>query len=576
MAADIIISSDKSRIPSPSSPTDTTTAAATATATNTRRVPISISLVFVAALALSGMQLRSSLAHPYYSQQFLRIAQDVPMQWTVVNSTDKNEIHTILSHSTSVANATTPEPLLTHTTIPLSIDKNKQNSSIGSNCLPIYLLPGVEDDYSQGEHRHYVIEGIQSSPYLKITNDPTDGHLWIMDQLRSTKGADDETVGCRRILRLLTSALQQRQLQQPTPTSNTIPSRYNNTWTLLHLDWSDTPIHNFCPELVQWEAEIQSSALATFQVHWLVRSTIRKAGVILEWIYGNTTTNGESHRTLMDWHIPPMSKVDIPLTGPLESHIPYHVRTDHVQMTAAALSSYHDIDSYPPAKEIVDKKYLTKKTKGKNVTRFGGNTHEEIQEFAHRLVTLPKRNLDVCHFWPRKWHDHQVPYQSALRDAVSDTLSDQWLTANSLSGMVGTKGKLAKLGRNEPQHLYAKKLLQCKIVVATQRDHHEDMYRLMEALSSGAMVLSDPMLRPPPGLIRETNWDIFSNKTELLDKIIYYSRTDPAKRIEIAKQGWILAMTQYRSWHFMEKLVYGAIQSTGILPPIKDPNCQSL
>jgi hypothetical protein len=107
---------------------------------------------------------------------------------------------------------------------------------------------------------------------------------------------------------------------------------------------------------------------------------------------------------------------------------------------------------------------------------------------------------------------------------------------------------------------YITNLLKSKIVVVAQRDEWEDHYRLMEALASGALVLTDPMLAMPEGLKNATNVVIY-NSLESIPQIIKYYLENDKERHHIAKQGFELAMGRHRAWHRMEKVLFGSPQT---------------
>jgi len=105
-------------------------------------------------------------------------------------------------------------------------------------------------------------------------------------------------------------------------------------------------------------------------------------------------------------------------------------------------------------------------------------------------------------------------------------------------------------------------MLRSKIIVLSQRDEWEDQYRLMEAMVSGAMVMTDAMLSLPTGYHDALNIVEYHSAVDLLDKITYY--LDPqheSERLAIATQGRTLAMTRHRSWHRMEEIIFGRIMS---------------
>ena len=94
----------------------------------------------------------------------------------------------------------------------------------------------------------------------------------------------------------------------------------------------------------------------------------------------------------------------------------------------------------------------------------------------------------------------------------------------------------------------------------TQCDKWIDHYRLYEALVTGGMIITDRMLSLPRGLVNGTNIIECTSRDDLKSKILYYL-SHPEERIEIARQGRFVAMSQHRSWHRMEEIVFGKIMS---------------
>ena len=104
---------------------------------------------------------------------------------------------------------------------------------------------------------------------------------------------------------------------------------------------------------------------------------------------------------------------------------------------------------------------------------------------------------------------------------------------------------------------YIKTLLRCKIVVVAQRDEWADHYRLYESLASGALVFTDPMLAPPPGLKNKTNIVVYDDLKSLGESIHYFLEHKDRRR-SVAKRGMELALGRYRSWHRVEELLFGS------------------
>lgn len=128
----------------------------------------------------------------------------------------------------------------------------------------------------------------------------------------------------------------------------------------------------------------------------------------------------------------------------------------------------------------------------------------------------------------------------------------------SLNVFVGLAGDAARTGRRGIKSEYIDALLRSKINVVTQRDEWEDHYRLFEALVTGGLVFTDRMLTLPQGLVNGTNVIEYTSQEDLRTKIRYYL-SHPDERIEIARQGRLLAMSQHRSWHRIEEIVFGSL-----------------
>ena len=95
-------------------------------------------------------------------------------------------------------------------------------------------------------------------------------------------------------------------------------------------------------------------------------------------------------------------------------------------------------------------------------------------------------------------------------------------------------------------------------MVITQRDEWEDHYRLMESLASGALVMTDPMVALPAGLIDNVNIIVYNSTKTLKELIKYYLKPENKKqRKRIALNGYKLVMGRHRCWHRLEELLFG-------------------
>jgi hypothetical protein len=129
----------------------------------------------------------------------------------------------------------------------------------------------------------------------------------------------------------------------------------------------------------------------------------------------------------------------------------------------------------------------------------------------------------------------------------------------ALAETVSTGGST---GRTEIADSYVEKLLTTKIVVVAQRDLWEDHYRLFEAFTGGAMVMTDLMISLPPGLIDGENVVVYNSLDELRELLLHYLHPEQNRaRLRIARKGYEVAMGRHRSFHRMEEIFYGKVLS---------------
>jgi Glycosyl transferases group 1 len=172
------------------------------------------------------------------------------------------------------------------------------------------------------------------------------------------------------------------------------------------------------------------------------------------------------------------------------------------------------------------------------------------------------RHIDVAHMWEydatcaaSSSHAKRVRMPCELRNQVTLALHQHFVPPQ-----YNVRTKIAdSLGvRTEVQNEYVRTLVASKIVVVAQRDLWEDSYRLMEALVCGAMVLTDPMLTLPMGLVDRESIVIYQSLEDLPVLIDYYLRND-AERIKIARRGHHVALSLHRPHHWMERLFFGKV-----------------
>jgi hypothetical protein len=172
-----------------------------------------------------------------------------------------------------------------------------------------------------------------------------------------------------------------------------------------------------------------------------------------------------------------------------------------------------------------------------------------------------RTRTDVAHFWTTK----RIGSKAAmLRNAVTDLVISLDGTTpfgsrlNPLRAIGGAVSVGLSIGRTKVSRDYLESLLTSKIVVVAQRDSWEDHYRLFEAISCGALVMTDPMLSLPDELVDGENIIIYHSLDHLRKLVLYY--LDPAhkeERLQIARAGWKSAMGRHRTYHWMEELFFG-------------------
>lgn len=181
------------------------------------------------------------------------------------------------------------------------------------------------------------------------------------------------------------------------------------------------------------------------------------------------------------------------------------------------------------------------------------------------------RDMDVCCFFDPtedNWSQHiSMHYDRGydLRSTVERNVG--WcgvrrLTASTLKMAqkwygCGYKMHIGKIGqgqlegRRTPQEEYCKLMATTKIVVTATPDGWEGDYRLMEALSSGAMVLHNRMILPPVGLVDGEHWVVYDDHTDMLEKVYYYM-TNPEIAERIGRAGRDYVMNNHLPQHRVE------------------------
>ena len=166
-----------------------------------------------------------------------------------------------------------------------------------------------------------------------------------------------------------------------------------------------------------------------------------------------------------------------------------------------------------------------------------------------------QRIKDVAHFWDIEPNNRL----GQLRNRVTETLSTLIRNKNNnITGTVGLVSKRAKRGRTYIDQAYVNGLLEHKIIVVAQRDHWEGHLRLMEAMISGGLVLSDPIIHPPSGMVNGTHFVIYTSLADLKDKVLFYSSVEGStERERIARAGKKLVLEHHKVEQVYKRMVLG-------------------
>ena len=203
--------------------------------------------------------------------------------------------------------------------------------------------------------------------------------------------------------------------------------------------------------------------------------------------------------------------------------------------------------------------------------KFGGGTFYEAEVEntttstggGRQLIDLVAldRPVDVFSPWRIGMDVNLAKHRNGIAQALQ-AISAEYNGANGdatkpkLEMLLESVGQRARPGRNSVQADYVDALLRSKIVITSQRDRWEDHYRLMEGLACGTLVFTDPMSTFPHHLKDGESLIVYRSLSELKEKILYYVEHED-ERLTIARKGHHIAMNNHRSWHGLERIIFG-------------------
>ena len=399
----------------------------------------------------------------------------------------------------------------------------------------VYVLPRVAPGAGRlGELRHFVLDAVRRSSRLHDTDDPDDlGAAWVVELVRCK---------CEEFLPLVRGSMERRTEALRRSSSGTgiggaAAGWRNGTapgWDVYMLDYHDQGYAR-APDCARELVRVLGDPS---HVHYATRRQIRDKRL------ADATSLGDPDQ--------PFGPLGVPIDwathrGGILGHVEgvprvlrYGVRTDLVDYVEGHynLSLYEDLDDGVG----------------------GAGTQDGREHPRGPFVDLPAmhRPVDVAHMWTPgsdKRHGlHRTGIALALRDMRDRPPPEGW--SRNVTMELDPTGRRAKFGRNDVQPSYVARLMESKIVVVSQRDIWEDHYRLMEALVCGGMVMTDPMSSLPKYLEDGVSVVVYRSLSELRDKVWHYLRNGE-ERTAIARRGHRIALDHHRSWHGLERILFG-------------------
>ncbi|MEM1110348.1 MAG: glycosyltransferase [Pseudomonadota bacterium] len=154
-----------------------------------------------------------------------------------------------------------------------------------------------------------------------------------------------------------------------------------------------------------------------------------------------------------------------------------------------------------------------------------------------------QRDIDVAVFFPLV--DEPGKSQNVYRSLVARTVADNF---DHLKLFVGVAGKLGEEGSSGFNPEYYRVMARAKIVVTCNPDRWDGEYSLFEALSSGALVMSDAMLTQVVQPFVNHRHLVYYNRhnmDSLLGWIRFYLENE-ATRARVAMQGYQHALAHHK------------------------------
>ena len=435
-----------------------------------------------------------------------------------------------------------------------TIDPTTETTDTSSpNLFPVWVVP---NHFRQHEIQHFLRDGVEQSPLFlalegedvyKIHQVNQTKVVWLVDQIRlgfRTEGSGNDkyprfcwlTYKWTKERMKIASSQQNQEDKNRSTTSNDDDDDSSLSWPVHFIDWRDDPLQvNYCT----YHKFVKLIGKDHVQYH--KRSLV-----------ANRTFDYQRTQQLQAGHIRSFDDTNWQkYTSAAPKHVPYAVRTDTVR------------EVYKTILEIYN---------------------EDMQSSCLDLASNLPRPKDVVHYWPIQTPakiNRSGGNSAHWREAVSRGIQEWAVTStkntntninnqtendvNNLRPQVvytDFTGTPDDAGRATASNTYIASMLEYKIVVVCQRNRHEDHYRLFEALVTGALVFTDTMLTLPLGLEADQSIIVYDTIEDMQNKLTWYLHpSNTTIREKIARRGRDISMRRHRSWHRVEEIVFGAIQS---------------
>ena len=408
--------------------------------------------------------------------------------------------------------------------------------------VPVQIIPANDDGSSPSRLSSLLYEGIESSPKLVRASSPHESDVvWLVDlsRIMCSELVDEADLNMRRRIERHREAVgdgKPSPYGQPPPPPTTTDG--------------DSP-HARLTSALQWKIIIIDFSdygyVAEDDVYYGIDDFTLDCIKPLSDLIGRHNVYFASREHVLGRNIQPISHEDEEQAfGPLGESIDYQ-----------RMHLIHFMKGKVRRIDFGHRTLLEHCLKKEAAEVMGGGVVSNNLDLASL-----DRPYDVAHFWKVGNDDNHT---SVIRDAVNDVVRSLGTNdaPNKESSPIKTfadhfgedLGSFKSINVTCP---LAREMLRYKILLVAQKDNYEGHYRLMDALLSGALVLSDPMSRLPVFLEDRANIVIYHSVAELKRLLKFYLLGEnEAERIEIGRKGREIALRHHSPAAWVERLIFG-------------------